>query len=968
MGFLRTTLVSMPSVTASAGSFALAGQSADLKVGAGTSTGFNGGRSQTNFGFLYPNQGDHPFLNTMKISAAVVLGDGSAATPDMFNSDGYPLATGTHGVYRWQPVIPAQTERPGNYIVTWDGTGTTSIGAGGSQLGTVTFTGSITGTTLTISGLSGTIQPGQCVVGGTVLPYTFIMSGSGTTWTVSKSQTATGITGANGGSSTSSGGAGAGFFACTVLPTVTYLNVSISAVGSPIITNIQAYHVDDAARVAAGETFGTEFLRRLREANFGVLRFLNWQNGNDTNMATWNTRKPINYVSYNGDSLNNSFYAGTSSQTSNAYVTSQFPAVHSSDGTAWTSGGPKDKDTIHVCFTNSATQSGTCSLSIGTSGIAKNVLNRFGGPLSEAYYFYPIGGTASSLSTLVYDVDLSAWIMHGGNSLGTVGLANGAPYEISMQLCKEVGAHPWFISPHLALDPATSFVAELAQYCKTYAAANATWMIPRIEGPNEQWNGNFPASGYANRKSIAHWGSGTYQDAYGKWMANIGQMCAGVYGLGNLGVTYQAVCGIRTTDTPSESNERLASTLYIAGAGPDPAITGSFGTISFTKQAAKLTTSTVCCTQYNSPVDRFTVNELIYGYNYTVTNKSNSSAQATLANTYCDGLLGASTAFNLAYLNGCYTAIKSWAAGYGVNKMCGYEGSWSPDYLASTLVAGGGGAEADAWLSSVTGRTQANPAILQLTSSCNNFEHPGFVGNPGVVGMSVVVCNTGTQFDNPGMYTRPVTFTAASPTISGTNTLVVNQAVFFRTDTGTLPTGTGFGTPTLALTLSPSQTYSETFYVIATGLTGSTFQVSASRGGPAITFSTVGSGGAGTSGTATGVYVQEGWFITNVDSANNRITLDCNSTGFTAPAGGNVSYSKSLIYSNNLRQAGKLSPNLYGHTLTNFNNFVAAGGEYPSNYLMAGNGPLSGNVWNNLEPLTQSPNPPQWLAFIAFNH
>jgi hypothetical protein len=59
------------------------------------------------------------------------------------------------------------------------------------QFAPTTFTGSISGTTLTVNGsVSGApLSIGQLVYGGTVLPYTTIMGGSGSTWTVSISQT-----------------------------------------------------------------------------------------------------------------------------------------------------------------------------------------------------------------------------------------------------------------------------------------------------------------------------------------------------------------------------------------------------------------------------------------------------------------------------------------------------------------------------------------------------------------------------------------------------------------------------------------------------------------------------------------------------------------------------------------------------------------------------------------------------------
>jgi hypothetical protein len=60
--------------------------------------------------------------------------------------------------------------------------------------GSATFTGSISGTILTVSGVTGTIQIGQLLSGGTVTVGTYIIAGTGPTWTVNNSQTATATT------------------------------------------------------------------------------------------------------------------------------------------------------------------------------------------------------------------------------------------------------------------------------------------------------------------------------------------------------------------------------------------------------------------------------------------------------------------------------------------------------------------------------------------------------------------------------------------------------------------------------------------------------------------------------------------------------------------------------------------------------------------------------------------------------
>jgi hypothetical protein len=51
------------------------------------------------------------------------------------------------------------------------------------------FTGAISGTALTVSGVTGTVAIGQLLVGNGITPGTIIQSGSGTSWVVNNSQT-----------------------------------------------------------------------------------------------------------------------------------------------------------------------------------------------------------------------------------------------------------------------------------------------------------------------------------------------------------------------------------------------------------------------------------------------------------------------------------------------------------------------------------------------------------------------------------------------------------------------------------------------------------------------------------------------------------------------------------------------------------------------------------------------------------
>jgi hypothetical protein len=435
--------------------------------------------------------------------------------------------------------------------------------------------------------------------------------------------------------------------------------VGISAIGSPRISNLQVFHVDDEAALNAGQVFGVRFKQRLAEANFGVIRFLNWQLGNTTNVTTWATRKPATYVFYSGTELRGSLYAGLTTNTGAAYSATL-------DGFKLV-----DKATITVKF--NASNAGPCTLNVsGTGNI--NILNAYSTALSGNNY--PIGGTWQSIATLVYDATLNAWIKQGGDgALGSIGLQNGCPPELMVRLCAEVGAHPYFVTPPLAIDPATDYMPSLAAYCRANAPA---WMIPRFEGPNELWNnaGGFYQTGYARAKAVAYgWGQDTH-NWYGKVMSVLGQAVSTVYAGDR--TRYQVLCGVQTATGSSasgtaSSNPRLASTKYLAQAAPPQA--------PYTKTPASNWVTHVCCAQYYAPSDYNTAQETLAAASY-FTLAGSPAQQMSIATEYAKTANGGTGLYTLAKCAVFYANWKAWALGFGVKKMCGYEGGYSPDYTA----------------------------------------------------------------------------------------------------------------------------------------------------------------------------------------------------------------------------------------------------------------------------------------------
>lgn len=431
--------------------------------------------------------------------------------------------------------------------------------------------------------------------------------------------------------------------------------VGISVIGLPHITNLRVFHAADEPAINAGQVFGQMFKARLLEANFGVVRFLNWQSGNTSNVTTWSTRKPISYVFYAAHEFRPGLFAGTTTKVGNAYAAS-LPGFHLAD-----------KATVTVRF--NASCDGPCTLNVNGSG-AINILSAYTTALTSGTY--PIGGTWQSLATLVYDATLNAWIKRGGDTSGSAGIDSGCPPELMVQLCAEIGAHPHFVTPMLAIDPATDYMPNLASYCRTNGPA---WMIPRFEGPNELWNfayGFMPTS-YAVAKAGAYGWGADYHNWYGKALSVLGQIVGIAYGLDR--GKYQVLCGVQTATATSAggaaaSNARLLSTKYVSQSAPAQS--------PYNKTAAANWVTHVCTAQYITPSEYGTPQEAKDAAAYAAA--PTAAAQAAVATAYANTVTSGPGSFTLPKVAALYANWKGWALSHGIKKMCGYEGGYSPDY------------------------------------------------------------------------------------------------------------------------------------------------------------------------------------------------------------------------------------------------------------------------------------------------
>jgi hypothetical protein len=583
-------------------------------------------------------------------------------------------------------------------------------------------------------------------------------------------------------------------------------------------------------------------------------------------------------------------------------------------------GGPVDKMTVITKIHSTAT-SDSVTLNLNGTG-AVSVLDQSGDAITSGSR-----PTVNFLATFIYDAQLSGWLMIGGRSGSPYGLNNGVPPEICLQLCLETGCHPHFPQPYLTATPATDYMTELATMCKAKQDTVAPWMVPRFECVNELWN--FANGFYGTRYSWAigvsyGWGSFQQHDWYGKAISLMGQAVSAVFGDDRS--KYEVLCGVQTLtgDNTAGSDARLSAAKYVATQG------GS--------AASNWVTGVAVVTYFGSIVTRRPA-EIVLAYEYD--DAVGAEAKAAVAEEYVDGAYDTSETYNVTIqgMSNHWANWKTWGEGFSVDKMFGYEGGWSPDYWPTLPNS----------LSPVTGATQAASCVLTLATTTVN-SGGSRSGNAAVVGKAISLSSVGGMTAlNCTSFTA--TFSNGSANVSGANALIEHQAVVF-TSTATLPSNITVG---------------RAYYVVSTG---NPFQVSETRGGSAITMT-----GAGT-GTIT---AQPAWFVTVV--AGNSVTIDVNSTGFSAWTSGgsaNYVYSNTLMY--RLRYATKSSPLVKEALMDLYDAFIVEGGEDPSQFLLGGSSsaditvapPASdasgaSQVWQALDPHIYVADSPSFEAISEWN-
>lgn len=192
---------------------------------------------------------------------------------------------------------------------------------------------------------------------------------------------------------------------------------------------------------------------------------------------------------------------------------------------------------------------------------------------------YANSGYVQQYGILTYDSVVGVWSKAGADqSIGSAYLINFWPPEIFLELCKAIGAHPWFVGHMYAMDPLSDFYIGGGgeQGLLAYVAANkASWQVPIFEAPcNEYWNSNFPCTSFGQNhgfvyKATAGWTGDPFENYAGKVASVVGQATAAAFGTHLDSTVYKVVVGLQTgsfysANAPTTVAPRFTAADYVA--------------------------------------------------------------------------------------------------------------------------------------------------------------------------------------------------------------------------------------------------------------------------------------------------------------------------------------------------------------------------------------------------------------------
>lgn len=513
---------------------------------------------------------------------------------------------------------------------------------------------------------------------------------------------------------------------------------------------------------------------------------------------------------------------------------------------------------------------------------------------------------AGLLSTLVFDATFNSWLKFGGDSLQfSQGLQDGVPRSIIARLANELGLNIWDQVPYLG---GYDFAYELGSFYRD----NLNYGLLFIgEWANEIWGGarlGFNGTTWCIN-SAAVWWPGQPNDqnnCYGKMASITGQGLSAAFS--NDRSRYRMVVGLMThgvhTDgTPLASNNaRANSEYYVKDNGGDAFY------------AAYNWATDIAIANYYAPTQYRTSVEANTAFVYSNADAATQTAYITsyINSVYVYGTSG-SLIFGLPRTYLLYNNWKAWALSFGIAGMRGYEGGYSPDFIGSQVPAP---------TASITNITKGTTTILTLGYDLN--------GNPWTATPGIDATTTGNTTNGSAAVTNipDTSILRIGNPLSGTGIPVGAQVL--RIDSATQITMTANATATntgVTIDFFTGMQFALSGIVGPTELNGNTFKV--------------------------------------IGAVGNRIEIDVDSAMFgDYKGGGTVNFPGSANFVNNFRRASRSSPLLEQITVSNYQQFILAGGTEPSCYVFTG----AGIIWSVFDPnIFAEPLQPQVLGIQKFN-
>lgn len=779
------------------------------------------------------NDPEYPFINLMKTVSNWGYSNNSVGLkPDELTSNGYPLANGswtTNGGAYTLLVAPSQYERPGHYVMSWiglsdirldfNGSGvialTSCTGGNGTTFGNgaectnmacSTFTGQISGNTLTVTvaptgtgcGLgAGVPITGTGVVSSKFGTPTIITSagsacGPNTCYTVNQSQTVTSET-MQGGARLEVNVTSPYFNNPEPLEQDVWLVKVLNTSTSANLDGMAFYHLSDETAYESSATpsgrgqasiLGALFKTRIKQANFKVLRDLDWIETNVSNCSTWATRKPITYFSYAADEYRNAAsgpgqYVNATGSGASAGTIS-YNAGTDVYSISLGSGAPTDKQTFLALIP----ATGTTSSRISFNGTSVPILTAYAAPGSVTPH-------SGDLITFVYDAVIGGFLSWGGNGTSE-GLHCTVPPEVFIEVNAELGTTPWHSLIYMALDPMTDWVKQYATYLKS----NYSGVVPFFEVSNEPFNGATFAPCYFSYKSAVYisedaaWTQnspwcGPTGDIYseiGKVASTAGQDLTTVFGAGNFEMaipvqTYNGTGGSTNGAVQSSSyvNQTVAPTQ--SGYSKTPAYEYATRISVNDYWNAGFVAGGQTIGNAASPGNEISLGYCYLNYSVSTTCQGLYASQSAVMTAYMNSASPATNGyseFNIGSLQSFLSAWKTWASTCSLVSRPGncminqaaplvfYEGGYNINNLASD------------YTQSVTSATNAASAVLAVAN------------NGCVVGQTVGLSSLtgGTWSSAAGSYTVTAVPDASHCTINLNSTSLGTLSAATLTYTG----------------------------------------------------------------------------------------------------------------------------------------------------------------------------------------